>query len=128
MSRSLRTFSLLSRSALPLPATQLPIAARARAFSSSPLRLFAVPQTGPQTVSSGPIRTPHPAQSSTASAQSTPADAGAVTSGRPEWPDYSKGPSALDKASQLFFFTEIVRGASFIFHIYGCCRAADRVI
>jgi len=24
--------------------------------------------------------------------------------------DYSKGPSALDKASQLFFFTEIVRG------------------
>lgn len=25
-------------------------------------------------------------------------------------PDYSKGPSALDKASQLFFFTEIVRG------------------
>lgn len=27
-------------------------------------------------------------------------------------PDYSKGPSALDKASQLFFFTEIFRGAS----------------
>lgn len=26
-------------------------------------------------------------------------------------PDYSKGPSALDKASQLFFFTEIFRGA-----------------
>jgi NADH dehydrogenase (ubiquinone) Fe-S protein 8 len=25
-------------------------------------------------------------------------------------PDYSKGPSALDKASQLFFFTEIFRG------------------
>lgn len=25
-------------------------------------------------------------------------------------PDYSKGPSALDKASQLFFFTEIMRG------------------
>lgn len=24
--------------------------------------------------------------------------------------DYSKGPSALDKASQLFFFSEIVRG------------------
>jgi NADH dehydrogenase (ubiquinone) Fe-S protein 8 len=31
-------------------------------------------------------------------------------SGAEEWPDYSKGPSALDKASQLFFFTEIVRG------------------
>lgn len=26
------------------------------------------------------------------------------------YPDYSKGPSALDKASQLFFFTEILRG------------------
>jgi len=25
-------------------------------------------------------------------------------------PDYSKGPSALDKAAHLFFFTEIVRG------------------
>jgi hypothetical protein len=25
-------------------------------------------------------------------------------------PDYSKGPSALDKAAQVFFFTEIVRG------------------
>lgn len=27
-----------------------------------------------------------------------------------EYPDYSKGPSALDKASKLFFFTEILRG------------------
>jgi hypothetical protein len=27
-----------------------------------------------------------------------------------QYPDYSKGPSALDKASQLFFFTEILRG------------------
>ena len=61
-------------------------------------------------MSSGPIRTPHPAQSSLASAKSEPRDASAVNSGRPEWPDYSKGPSALDKASQLFFFTEIVRG------------------
>ena len=26
------------------------------------------------------------------------------------FPDYSKGPSALDKAAQLFFFTEILRG------------------
>jgi len=31
-------------------------------------------------------------------------------SGDVAWPDYSKGPSALDKASQLFFFTEILRG------------------
>merc|ERR1711939_415231 len=27
-----------------------------------------------------------------------------------DYPDYSKGPSALDKASKLFFFTEIMRG------------------
>ena len=33
-------------------------------------------------------------------------DAGAP----PTPPDYSKGPSALDKASRLFFFTEIMRG------------------
>lgn len=26
------------------------------------------------------------------------------------FPDYSKGPSALDKAAQMFFFTEILRG------------------
>jgi hypothetical protein len=29
--------------------------------------------------------------------------------------DYSKGPSALDKAARLFFFTEIVRGTSISF-------------
>jgi NADH dehydrogenase (ubiquinone) Fe-S protein 8 len=28
----------------------------------------------------------------------------------PAVPDYSRGPSALDKAAQLFFFTEILRG------------------
>lgn len=27
-----------------------------------------------------------------------------------DYPDYSKGPSALDKASRLFFFSEILRG------------------
>lgn len=31
-----------------------------------------------------------------------------------EYPDYSKGPSALDKASRLFFFTEIVRGMAVV--------------
>jgi NADH dehydrogenase (ubiquinone) Fe-S protein 8 len=49
-------------------------------------------------------------EASNATAQSNPAQAGAVSNAKPEWPDYSKGPSALDKASQLFFFTEIVRG------------------
>ena len=32
-------------------------------------------------------------------------------SNTPIYPDYSKGPSALDKAGELFFFTEILRGA-----------------
>lgn len=27
-----------------------------------------------------------------------------------DYPDYSRGPSALDKASRLFFFSEILRG------------------
>lgn len=34
-----------------------------------------------------------------------------------ETPDYSKGPSALDKAASLFFFTEIVRGPSTVLTI-----------
>ena len=75
------------------------IPAAARAFSSTPLRFLATPQTGPQTVSSGPIRTPHPIAASTATAQSNPAESNAVNGARPEWPDYSKGPSALDKPS-----------------------------
>lgn len=29
---------------------------------------------------------------------------------QPEKNEYSNGPSAIDKAAQLFFFTEIVRG------------------
>ena len=37
-------------------------------------------------------------------------DQGAMGSQSVQPIDYSKGPSALDKAAQLFFFTEIVRG------------------
>lgn len=89
-----------------------PVVARA------PVRFLATPTTGPQTLTSGPIKTPHPLDASTKSAR----DEGSRHSGEGEpgsavaakateaWPDYSKGPSALDKASQLFFFTEIVRG------------------
>jgi hypothetical protein len=35
------------------------------------------------------------------------------------YPDYSKGPSALDKAGQLFFFTEILRGKQSWARAYG---------
>lgn len=34
----------------------------------------------------------------------------------PSMADYSKGPSALDKAANLFFFTEIIRGKVFRIH------------
>lgn len=34
----------------------------------------------------------------------------AKTDGQAVYPDYSKGPSAIDKAAKLFFFTEILRG------------------
>ncbi|KAI9638787.1 uncharacterized protein MKK02DRAFT_13311, partial [Dioszegia hungarica] len=78
-----------------------------RSLHSTPFRLLATPQTGPQTVSSGPIKTPNPSQT----ANATGASAGALgTTAKAEYPDYSKGESALDKAAQLFFFTEILRG------------------
>ncbi|KAK0566784.1 ndufs8, ubiquinone oxidoreductase 23 kd subunit [Tilletia horrida] len=55
--------------------------------------------TGPTTVSGTPSSTPNPIAASNATKDSTVA-----------YPDYSKGPSALDKAANLFFFTEILRG------------------
>ncbi|EIW71394.1 hypothetical protein TREMEDRAFT_42796 [Tremella mesenterica DSM 1558] len=85
-SRSILSHRLLPRS--------LPPSSLKANFSSTSFRLLATPQTGPQTVSSQPTRTPNPMESSV----------------KQEWPDYSKGPSALDKAAQLFFFTEILRG------------------
>lgn len=66
-----------------------------RALSTSPiLRLATQPtQTGPTV----PGYSPPPAAPIVPKAQQTVVD-------------YSKGPSALDKASSLFFFTEILRG------------------
>ncbi|GFZ49768.1 NADH-ubiquinone oxidoreductase 23 kDa subunit [Saitozyma sp. JCM 24511] len=82
-----------------------------RCISTTRPRLLATPNdsasTSPQSVSSGPIRTPHPIAASTKDASDPGSRQTAV---KEDWPDYSKGPSALDKASQLFFFTEIVRG------------------
>lgn len=103
------TSSLRASSSLRRPVT---------ALSRAPIRFLATPTTGPQTVSSGPIKTPHPLDASTKSAadegsrhagEQAPGSVDAVKASQ-AYPDYSKGPSALDKASQLFFFTEIVRG------------------
>jgi NADH dehydrogenase (ubiquinone) Fe-S protein 8 len=79
----------------------------ARLFSSSIARSLATPQTGPTHIPEGPhTASPNPVKTATydaTAAQSQIDDA-------PVYPDYSKGPSALDKAGQLFFFTEILRG------------------
>jgi NADH dehydrogenase (ubiquinone) Fe-S protein 8 len=113
MSRPLSLFntSLRASSSLRRPVSALPRAS---------VRFLATPSTGPQTVSSGPIKTPHPLDASTKTnadegsrhvGEQQPGSAAAVKASQ-AYPDYSKGPSALDKASQLFFFTEIVRGGS----------------
>jgi NADH dehydrogenase (ubiquinone) Fe-S protein 8 len=109
-----RPISLFSSSLRASSSLRRPISALPRA----PVRFLATPTTGPQTVSSGPIKTPHPLDASTKTnndegsrhvGEQQPGSAAAVKATQ-AWPDYSKGPSALDKASQLFFFTEIVRG------------------
>jgi NADH dehydrogenase (ubiquinone) Fe-S protein 8 len=111
MSRPLSIFNTSLRASSSL---RRPISAIPRAH----VRFLATPTTGPQTVSSGPIKTPHPLDASTKTnndegsrhqGEQQSGSAAAVKASQ-AWPDYSKGPSALDKASQLFFFTEIVRG------------------
>ncbi|BGP53367.1 ndufs8, ubiquinone oxidoreductase 23 kd subunit [Rhodotorula sphaerocarpa] len=67
-----------------------------RAFSSSPAALLATPQTGPTSVGRAPRHTDQIRHQRKQQAL--------------ESPDYSHGPSALDKAAGLFFFSEIVRG------------------
>jgi hypothetical protein len=128
-----RPISLFSSSLRASSSLRRPISALPRA----PIRFLATPSTGPQTVSSGPIKTPHPLDASTKTnkdegsrhgGEQTPGSAAAVKATQ-AWPDYSKGPSALDKASQLFFFTEIVRGES-VSYISRCqaVRAIGTVI
>ncbi len=78
----------------------------ARLFSTSIARQLATPQTGPTQIPSSHAPSPEVTKTATydaASVQDQVRDA-------PVYPDYSKGPSALDKAGQLFFFTEILRG------------------
>ncbi|WWC92893.1 NADH-ubiquinone oxidoreductase 23 kDa subunit, mitochondrial [Kwoniella dendrophila CBS 6074] len=96
-----RSFSSTSRSFLATPAGRNPFEPR---------------NTGPKKISPGPIKTPNPresalADSTTSGSQHQGHELSQTSStAADQWPDYSKGPSALDKASQLFFFTEIVRG------------------
>ncbi|GAA5963773.1 hypothetical protein JCM3765_006847 [Sporobolomyces pararoseus] len=78
----------------------LSTSASSRPFSTTPLRLLATPQTGPTHVGRDPHAAEHVRK--------------AVAQQQVYTPDYSKGPSALDKASSLFFFTEIVRGMAVV--------------
>lgn len=84
------------------PALQ-PIVPRtfARTLITTPPRLLATPSndTGPQHVTPGPPKSPNPLNTATQNAISAQ-----------KYPDYSTGPSAIDKASQILFLTEIVRG------------------
>jgi hypothetical protein len=98
-----RPISLFSSSLRASSSLRRPISALPRA----PIRFLATPSTGPQTVSSGPIKTPHPLDASTKTnkdegsrhgGEQTPGSAAAVKATQ-AWPDYSKGPSALDKVN-----------------------------
>ena len=61
-------------------------------------------QAGPVTPGTGPVHSNFPADQA-------PVDLSKPYQQRAaQAPDYSKGPSALDKAAHLFFFTEIMRG------------------
>ena len=73
-----------------------------RTFTTSAAARLAQPQTGPTEPGHAPLHA--------APVRKQRAQFAAQT------PDYSKGPSALDKAASLFFFTEIVRGASLPAH------------
>lgn len=87
-----------------------------RAFSVSRPSLLAQPVerpvTGPTQVSpSGGSSGPHMVKNAVMGAQDEQtrlSESASTPAAR--FPDYSKGPSALDKAAQMFFFTEILRG------------------
>ncbi|KAN0066110.1 ndufs8, ubiquinone oxidoreductase 23 kd subunit [Thecaphora frezii] len=103
-----RSALITSRSATALPVTGLSVttARSLRLLSTTPARLLATPQTGPTHIESGPSASPNSIETATYNAQSEYK----LAENTPAYPDYSKGPSALTKAGQLFLFTEILRG------------------
>lgn len=111
--------TVAARPARALPATQLPLLRRP--LSTSPIRLLATPQTGPSVLPTMPPQTPGVTAGKHALdwRDEGSRHAGETLSGHgasdplkdmEEWKDYSKGPSAIEKASQMFFMTEILRG------------------
>lgn len=81
-----------------------------RLFSTSSILAARTTDTGPTVLSEGHNMAPPFKEAATLTKQSAEAMAAEQPEQLQTYPDYSKGPSALDKASQLFFFTEILRG------------------
>lgn len=78
----------------------------ARSLHLSRPALLATPTSSTDRLT-GPTVLPPGPESSSPEIMTTATKTGADAT---KYPDYSKGPSALDKAAQLFFFTEILRG------------------
>lgn len=84
-----------------------------RALSTSRILALAQPPrpvTGPTLIKESPPPNDAPNNTSVMGAQAAQKLHSTFPEEMTSYPDYSKGPSALDKASQLFFFTEILRG------------------
>lgn len=81
-----------------------------RPLSTSSILRLATPVTGPTLIKEQPNPQGSLNDVSTLNKQSAEAMHSSYPEELTQYPDYSKGPSALDKASQLFFFTEILRG------------------
>lgn len=84
-----------------------------RALSTSRILRLATPVTGPTQIKESPNPQGLYTDVSTLDKQGAEKMHSAYEEELQPYPDYSKGPSALDKASQLFFFTEILRGECF---------------
>lgn len=82
-----------------------------RALSTSVPRLVPRPQTGPTQIANVFAEQVDPKDAATMTLQDSMRMANKRNPAA-AYPDYSKGPSALDKAGNMFFFTEILRGES----------------
>ena len=106
---------------------QLALQAQVRSVATSTPRFAGPSMHSPASAHTAGSSPPDSNDLPGSSAKGARSDPGAVVGGRvgviapsqaltDDWsvnrayPDYSKGPSALDKASRLFFFTEILRG------------------
>uniref|UniRef100_A0A0K3CJ58 BY PROTMAP: gi/472581368/gb/EMS19107.1/ NADH dehydrogenase (Ubiquinone) Fe-S protein 8 [Rhodosporidium toruloides NP11] gi/647395445/emb/CDR36862.1/ RHTO0S02e07822g1_1 [Rhodosporidium toruloides] n=1 Tax=Rhodotorula toruloides TaxID=5286 RepID=A0A0K3CJ58_RHOTO len=80
----------------------------ARSFATTSAARLATPTTGPEHAGRAP---PH----------SMPVEKARYQTAI-QTPDYSNGPSALDKAASLFFFSEIARGMAVVLEQVRCAR------